>query len=80
MLRKHKLPKEIIDVSFLKGEGGPFLLKRIWKNSGFLAGALAFFAIIFILSNMIWGVEMDSRYQLAPFILLWSYGGGSRRV
>ncbi len=45
-------------VSFLKGEGGPFLLKRIWKNSGFLAGALAFFAIIFVLSNMIWGIEI----------------------
>jgi similar to stage IV sporulation protein len=45
-------------VSFIKGQGTPFLWKRTLRNSGFLLGSLAFFALIIILSNMIWGIEI----------------------
>lgn len=45
-------------ISFLRRSGGPFVLNRLLKNSGFLAGAGIFMAIILILSNMIWGVDI----------------------
>lgn len=45
-------------VSFQRGQGAPFLAKRLLKNGGFAAGSLLFFAIIFLLSNMIWGIDI----------------------
>ncbi|WP_284036053.1 sporulation protein YqfD [Neobacillus sp. 114] len=45
-------------VSFLRRTGMPFLFKRMLKNSGFLIGAGAFLIIIFVLSNVIWGIEI----------------------
>lgn len=45
-------------ISFLRRRGFPFLLKRILKNAGFLAGAAVFFMIILLLSNVIWGIEI----------------------
>lgn len=45
-------------VRFLQGRGVPFLMKRIMKNSGFLAGLIAFLLCIFVLSNMVWGIEV----------------------
>src|SRR5689334_18584877 len=44
------------NISFLQRTGIPFLLKRLLKNSGFMIGAAAFIFIIFLLSNMIWGI------------------------
>lgn len=46
-------------IKFLKRTGLPFLLKRMIKNAGFLIGALLFSIIVFILSNMVWGIEID---------------------
>ena len=45
-------------VSFVQRNGLPFLFKRIIKRSGFLAGIVAFLAIMFVLSNMVWNVEI----------------------
>ncbi|MED4227456.1 sporulation protein YqfD [Neobacillus cucumis] len=45
-------------ISFLQRTGIPFLLKRLWKNSGFMIGAATFIFIIFLLSNMIWGIQI----------------------
>ncbi|MBA9025478.1 MULTISPECIES: sporulation protein YqfD [Bacillaceae] len=45
-------------VTFIKGSGGPFFLKRLIKNSGFVIGFLAFLITIFVLSNMVWGIEV----------------------
>ncbi|WP_160721771.1 sporulation protein YqfD [Bacillus sp. USDA818B3_A] len=45
-------------ISFLHRSGVPFLLKRLWKNSGFMLGAAAFLFLIMILSNMVWGIEI----------------------
>jgi similar to stage IV sporulation protein len=45
-------------VTFLKGQGGPFILKRAMKNSGFLLGGLSFLIIVMLLSNMVWGIEI----------------------
>jgi similar to stage IV sporulation protein len=44
---------------FEKRLGFPFLLRRSWRNSGFIMGLLAFLFVIFALSNMIWGIDVD---------------------
>ncbi|AIM15650.1 MULTISPECIES: sporulation protein YqfD [Neobacillus] len=56
-------------ITFLKRNGVPFLFRRLLKNSGFLAGAVIFLLIIFLLSNVIWGIEIkgakpDTEYQI----------------
>ncbi|WP_079509794.1 sporulation protein YqfD [Mesobacillus jeotgali] len=45
-------------IRFLERAGGPFFLKKLWTNSGFLAGAILFIVLIMILSNMVWGIEI----------------------
>ncbi|BCB04869.1 sporulation protein YqfD [Bacillus sp. KH172YL63] len=45
-------------VTFLRGQGVPFLFKRSLKNSGFVIGGLAFFVLVFLLSNMVWGIQV----------------------
>lgn len=47
-------------VTFKLGKGAPFLWKRVWKNSGFLIGLFAFLICIFVLSNMVWGIEIHN--------------------
>lgn len=45
-------------ISFLRRSGVPFLIRRVVKNSGFLAGAAMFLLILVFLSNVIWGIEI----------------------
>lgn len=45
-------------IRFIERAGGPFFLKRLWTNSGFLLGAAAFFILLMFLSNMVWGIEI----------------------
>jgi similar to stage IV sporulation protein len=45
-------------VTFLRGQGSPFLWKRTLKNSGFLIGAVSFLFLILLLSNMVWGISI----------------------
>ncbi|GAE26975.1 stage IV sporulation protein [Halalkalibacter wakoensis JCM 9140] len=45
-------------VTFIQRNGLPFLVKRILARSGFVGGLAAFLVIMFILSNMVWGVEI----------------------
>jgi len=44
---------------FERRAGFPFLIRKSWKNSGFVLGLLAFFVVIFVLSNMIWGIKVE---------------------
>lgn len=50
--------KSECEISFLERKGIPFLLKRLFKNSGFLIGAFLFFLIILMLSNVVWGIDI----------------------
>ncbi|MEX3710954.1 sporulation protein YqfD [Cytobacillus horneckiae] len=45
-------------IEFIKRKGLPFMQKRMLKNSGFLIGAIGFILVIFVLSNMVWGIEI----------------------
>lgn len=43
---------------FIGKKGVPFLVQKALYNSGFLIGAISFFIIVTILSNMVWGIEV----------------------
>ncbi|VEF47755.1 sporulation protein YqfD [Bacillus freudenreichii] len=45
-------------ISFIRGEGAPFLWKRLFNNSGFLGGMVLFLILITMLSNITWGIEI----------------------
>ncbi|MFS0780868.1 sporulation protein YqfD [Bacillus sp. 1P06AnD] len=53
VLRRHECK-----VSFMKREGLPFLFRRLLLNSGFLIGFLLFILCLFLLSNVIWNIEI----------------------
>ncbi len=42
----------------LERRGAPFWLKTSWKNSGIVVGLVAFMCVVFLLSNMIWRIEV----------------------
>jgi similar to stage IV sporulation protein len=44
---------------FEKRLGFPFFVKKSWRNNGFVLGVLAFLMVIFLLSNMIWGIKVE---------------------
>ncbi|WP_338750190.1 sporulation protein YqfD [Bacillus sp. FJAT-52991] len=46
-------------VFFLKGEGLPFLLKRMLKSSGFIIGMVAFLVLVLLLSNVVWRIDIN---------------------
>jgi len=55
---RHYARKSECSISFLRRNGVPFLLRRMLKNSGFLAGAGIFLVLLVLLSNVIWGIEI----------------------
>ncbi|WP_066064121.1 sporulation protein YqfD [Neobacillus soli] len=66
---RHYARKSECSISFLRRSGMPFLIKRLFKNSGFLLGAGMFLLILLFLSNVIWGIEIngakpETEYQI----------------
>lgn len=55
---RHLVRNSDCKIEFLTRTGLPFFIKKLLKNSGFLVGSGIFFIIIFLLSNMIWGIEI----------------------
>ncbi len=46
-------------VYFKKRYGAPFLMKRLLFNSGFLIGFFLFLASLFLLSNVVWNIDVS---------------------
>jgi similar to stage IV sporulation protein len=46
-------------IHILKRVGLPFFIKRVGRRMGLYGGAIAFCVILYILSSMIWSVEID---------------------
>ncbi|MED5050885.1 sporulation protein YqfD [Anoxybacillus sp. PDR2] len=44
---------------FIGKSGLPFLGKKMLRNTGFLIGIFLFFALVFLLSNMVWNVRIE---------------------
>ncbi|TLS39361.1 sporulation protein YqfD [Pseudalkalibacillus caeni] len=57
-IRPH-LKKTNCKLRFHEKKGFPFLLKRILHSRGFLSGALGFLLVIFVLSNMVWSIDVN---------------------
>ncbi|MGG5255006.1 sporulation protein YqfD [Neobacillus sp. SM06] len=55
---RHFARKSGVRLAFLQRRGMPFLVKRMVKNGGFFLGSGLFLLIIFLLSNVIWGIEI----------------------
>ncbi|MCC3356677.1 sporulation protein YqfD [Bacillus sp. REN16] len=43
---------------FIGKKGLPFLIQKALYNSGFFIGAISFFIIVTLLSNMVWGIKV----------------------
>ncbi|WP_026689201.1 sporulation protein YqfD [Alteribacter aurantiacus] len=46
-------------IRFIERKGAPFLLKKMITRTGFVTGAALFIAMLFILANMVWNIEID---------------------
>lgn len=46
-------------ISFIKREGFPFFMKKVLKNSGVVTGVFLFVLTMFLLSNMIWKINIS---------------------
>ncbi|MDR7072792.1 sporulation protein YqfD [Fictibacillus barbaricus] len=63
------LKEKKLKIRIKEKNGTPFLLRKIWKRNGFLIGMISFIVILFLLSNMIWNINVTganpkTEYQL----------------
>jgi similar to stage IV sporulation protein len=49
----------------LRRIGVPFLLYRLWRRKGFVLGAAFFFLALFILSSMVWRIEIHGEDRVS---------------
>lgn len=55
----------------IRGRSGlPFVLARVWKRKGFIAGFSLFVAAIFCLSSLVWDVEVKGNEEIAAHDVL----------
>ncbi|MET3727752.1 hypothetical protein ABID52_001333 [Fictibacillus halophilus] len=52
------LKENKLKIRIKEKKGTPFLLKRMWKRNGFILGMLSFICLLFLLSNMIWNINV----------------------
>ncbi|MDQ0205539.1 sporulation protein YqfD [Alkalicoccobacillus murimartini] len=57
-LVKPLLKKHECKVRFTKRRGGPFLLSKMKKRTGFTLGVLSFLILIIVCSQMVWGIQV----------------------
>ena len=57
---------------FIKRKGFPFLVQKSKRNSGFTFGVAAFFIIMFLLSNMLWKIDITGAnpFGVAAFFII----------
>ncbi|MFT4412679.1 sporulation protein YqfD [Fredinandcohnia humi] len=55
---------------FIGRRGVPFLVKRALHNSGFLIGSISFLLIITLLSNMVWGINVEGAKPETEHLIL----------
>ncbi|RXI99403.1 sporulation protein YqfD [Anaerobacillus alkaliphilus] len=62
-----------VKIYFIERRGMPFFIRKMVSRSGFVGGFLSFIALLFILSNMVWGISIDGatpkvEHQLAQVV------------
>ncbi|MGC4375987.1 sporulation protein YqfD [Fictibacillus sp. Mic-4] len=66
---KQLLKQKKCKIRFLKKRGSPFFLLRLWRRNGFLLGLAGFILIIFLLSNMVWNINVTGADPKTEFEL-----------
>ncbi|NNV05438.1 sporulation protein YqfD [Geobacillus sp. C56-T2] len=56
---RHIARKSGCKLSFVGRTGLPFFWRRVWRNSGFWLGLLVFLAGVFLLSNVVWNIDIE---------------------
>ncbi|MCD8511978.1 MAG: sporulation protein YqfD [Bacillus sp. (in: Bacteria)] len=46
-------------ITFIDKKGMPFFINKLWRRNGLVLGAVGFLLSLFILSNMVWGIEIE---------------------
>ncbi len=67
---RHVARQSECKLSFVGRTGLPVFWRRAWRNSGFWLGLLLFIAIVFLLSNIVWKIEIkgaapETEHQIA---------------
>lgn len=57
-------------MTFIGKKGLPFIIRKTLLNSGFLLGAILFFTLIILLSNMVWGIEIKGAKPETEHLLI----------
>jgi similar to stage IV sporulation protein len=45
-------------IQFIEKRGLPFIVRKFWSRSGLVVGFILFITVLFLLSNMVWGIEI----------------------
>lgn len=67
---RHVARQSECKLSFVGRTGLPFFWRQAWRNSGFWLGLLLFIAMVFLLSNIVWKIEIkgaapETEHQIA---------------
>lgn len=54
-------------ISVISSRGGVFFLGRIKRRIGIVIGFVGFIIILYILSNFIWSIEIDTKMYIPPY-------------
>ncbi|MFA9558778.1 sporulation protein YqfD [Evansella sp. AB-rgal1] len=46
-------------IKFIDRKGFPFFAQKMWRRNGLIFGCIAFFISLYMLSNMVWGIEIE---------------------
>jgi similar to stage IV sporulation protein len=57
-------------IHFGKRTGLPFLWQGTWRRKSFLAGAVLFLSFLYVLTSVIWSVEVEGNKKLSPETIL----------
>jgi similar to stage IV sporulation protein len=68
-VRPH-LKKSACKLRFKRKKGVPFFIQHLYRRSGIVIGLLLFFMLIFILSNLVWSIEVKGASPKAKHELL----------
>ncbi len=70
--KDYKTVKEVVrrvqgKFSVVSSKGGVFLLGRVKRKIGIVIGFFSFVIILYILSNFIWSIEIETKMYISPY-------------
>lgn len=59
-----------VSVRIIKRRGLPFLVAKLWRRTGFVAGALLFIISLHLLGSVIWFIDVKGVEEIQPKVVL----------